>query len=257
MHFSALDRIDSNLSFLYSLDYSNSAIALNSLNFRQKDKPMTNVSITKANIETATNAIKAIANIDTSVRNGIAANAKLGKILKRITKACTRSDGTLDNKAFDAALVKLGLRDAKTGKNDKRTTAQRDTMSRDNRSLAVKLADNLPAINKALKAHKGKVSSMSGAIALIAPKKTLKPKAELVQPSGENGISLDVMDAEHALGIDSDAITFEMAADNFYALCRAKFKMSSIDALAKLQSYDNEKNVNADLKLEQKLAATG
>ena len=218
---------------------------------------MTNVSITKANIETATNAINAIAKIDTSVRDGIAANAKLGKILKRITKACTRSDGSLDNKAFDACLVKLGLRDAKTGKNDKRTTAQRDIMSRDNRSLAVKLADNLPAINKALKAHKGKVSAMSGAIALIKPKTAPKQKA-LVQPAGDTGgISLDVMDAEHALGIDSDAITFEMAADNFYALCRAKFKMSSIDALAKLQSYDNEKNINADLKLDLKLAATG
>lgn len=253
MHFSALDRIDSNLSFLYDLDYSTSAIASNSLNFRQKDKPMTNVSITKANIETATNAINAIAAIDTSVRDGIAANAKLGKILKRITKACTRPDGTLDNKAFDAALVKLGLRDAKTGKDDKRKTDQRDIMSRDNRSLCVQLADKLPAINAALKAHKGKISSMSGAIALIKPKTAPKQKA-LVQPAG---ISLDVMDAEHAAGIDSDAITFEMAADNFYALCRAKFNMSSIDALAKLQDYDNEKNVNADMKLEQKLAATG
>jgi hypothetical protein len=33
--------------------------------------------------------------------------------------------------------------------------------------------------------------------------------------------------------------------------------MSSIDALAKLQSYDNEKNVEADMKLEHKIAATG
>ena len=210
---------------------------------------MTNVSITKANIETATNAIKAIANIDTSVRNGIAANAKLGKILKRITKACTRSAGTLDNKAFDAALVKLGLRDAKTGKNDKRTTAQRDTMSRDNRSLAVTLADKLPAINKALKAHKGKVSSMSGAIALIKPKTAPKQKA-LVQPAGENNGLVEPV-------LQAGSISFEQAADNFYALCRAKFNMSSIDALAKLQSYDNEKNVEADMKLEQKLAATG
>tara|TARA_R110000772_G_scaffold161952_2_gene273152 strand:- start:51 stop:683 length:633 start_codon:yes stop_codon:yes gene_type:complete len=210
---------------------------------------MTNVSITKANIETATNAINAIAAIDTSVRDGIAANAKLGKILKRITKACKRPDGSLDNKSFDAALVKLGLRDAKTGKDDKRKTDERDIMSRDNRSLAVQLADKLPAINKALKAHKGKVSSMSGAIALIKPKTASKQKA-LVQPAGENNGLVEPV-------LQAGAISFEQAADNFYALCRAKFNMSSIDALAKLQSYDNEKNVEADMKLEQKIAATG
>lgn len=214
---------------------------------------MTNVSITKANIETATNAIKAIANIDTSVRNGIAANAKLGKILTRITKACTRSEGSLDNKAFDAALVKLGLRDAKTGKDDKRKTDQRDIMSRDNRSLAVQLADKLPAINKALKAHKGKVSSMSGAIALIKPKTAPKQKS-LVQPAGENNGLVEPV-------LQAGAISFEQAADNFYALCRAKFNMSSIDALAKLQSYDNEKNVEADIQMlqakQKKLSATG
>lgn len=211
---------------------------------------MTNVSITKANIETATNAINAIAAIDTSVRDGIAANAKLGKILKRITKACTRSEGSLDNKAFDAALVKLGLRDAKTGKDDKRKTDQRDIMSRDNRSLAVQLADKLPAINKALKAHKGKVSSMSGAIALIKPKTAPKQKS-LVQPAGENNGLVEPV-------LQAGAISFEQAADNFYALCRAKFNMSSIDALAKLQSYDNEKNVEADMKLDAyPLLATG
>ena len=184
------------------------------------------VNITKQNIETAAAAIEATDKLDQSVRQSIAAYAKLGKVLKRLPD---------DRAAFDAALVKLGLRDAKTGKNDKRSTVQRDLFSRDNRSLCVKLADNLPAVNSFLKQQAktgGKVNTMSGVLSKIAAKHR-KPavKPENAKPENQQN-------------------DFEKLADKFYADCR-KLGITSIDALAMLQNYDSEKNVDADLKMAQ------
>lgn len=179
------------------------------------------INITKKNIETATAAIEATDKLDQTVRQSIAAYAKLGKVLKRLPD---------DRAAFDAALVKLKLRDAKTGKDDKRSTVQRDLWHRDNRSLCVKLYDNMPAVNRYLKQQAktgGKVSTMSGVLTKIAAEHRKantgsKPKNQQTD--------------------------FEKLADKFYADCR-KLGITSIDALAMLQNYDSEKNIEADLKM--------
>lgn len=184
------------------------------------------VNITKQNIVTAKAAIEATDKLDQSVRQSIAAYAKLGKVLQRLPD---------DRAAFDAALVKLKLRDAKTGKDDKRSTVQRDLFSRDNRSLCVKLADNLPAVNSFLKQQAkvgGKVNTMSGVLTKIAA----KHRKPAVKP--ENGKP------------ENQQNDFEKLADKFYADCR-KLGITSIDALAMLQNYDSEKNVDADLKMAQ------
>jgi hypothetical protein len=186
------------------------------------------INITKKNIETATAAIEATDKLDQSVRQSIAAYAKLGKVLKRLPD---------DRAAFDAALVKLKLRDAKTGKNDKRSTVQRDLFSRDNRSLCVKLADNLPAVNRFLKQQAktgGKVNTMSGVLSKISAehrKANTGSKPKNAKPENQQ-------------------TDFEKLADKFYADCR-KLGITSIDALAMLQNYDSDKNIDADLKMAQ------
>lgn len=183
------------------------------------------VNITKANIQTAAAAIAATDKLDQTVRQSIAAYAKLGKVLKRLPD---------DRAAFDAALVKLGLRDAKGGKDDKRSTVQRDLFSRDNRSLCVKLADNLPAVNAFLKQQAktgGKVNTMSGVLSKIAAKHRKPTKPQNGKPENQQN-------------------DFEKLADKFYADCR-KLGITSLDALAMLQNYDSEKNIDADLKMSQ------
>ena len=186
------------------------------------------VNITKQNIVTAKAAIEATDKLDQTVRQSIAAYAKLGKILKRLPD---------DRAAFDAALVKLGLRDAKTGKDDKRSTVQRDLFSRDNRSLCVKLADNLPAVNRFLKKQAktgGKVNTMSGVLSKIAAEHR-KAKTGGKPQNGKP---------------ENPQNDFEKLADKFYADCR-KLGITSLDALAMLQNYDSEKNIDADLKMSQ------
>lgn len=215
---------------------------------------MTNVTITKANKATAIAAIKAADNLDTAVRSAIAAYAKLGKVLKRIEAAVTDKNGKRNNAAFDTALVQLGLRDAKAGKADKRSSVQRDLFSRDNRSLCVKLADNLPAANAFLKAQAkagGKVSTMSGVLSKIAAKHR-KPKAaaNVIKAAGEN-VPAYTDDAFYAAG---HYAAWQKLADKFYNDCRA-MGVSSVDALALLERYDDEKHVNADLKMAQAKAA--
>ena len=186
------------------------------------------VNITKKNIEAAAAAIAVTDKLDQTVRQSIAAYAKLGKILKRLPD---------DRAAFDAALVKLGLRDAKAGKDDKRSTVQRDLFSRDNRSLCIKLADNLPAVNRFLKKQAktgGKVNTMSGVLSKIAAEhRTAKNGGKAQNAKPENPQN-----------------DFEKLADKFYADCR-KLGITSLDALAMLQNYDSEKNIDADLKMSQ------
>jgi len=197
------------------------------------------VNITKQNIVTAKAAIEATDKLDQTVRQSIAAYAKLGKVLKRLPD---------DRAAFDAALVKLGLRDAKTGKADKRSTVQRDLFSRDNRSLCVKLADNLPAVNAFLKQQAktgGKVNTMSGVLSKIAAKHR-KPAAKaqnaaLVQPAGADTASQNV---------DDTTAQFQKLANAFYADCR-KLGINSVDALAMLGKWDSEENVQLDEKMAQ------
>ena len=215
------------------------------LNFRQKEDVMTKtVNITKQNIVTAKAAIEATDKLDQTVRQSIAAYAKLGKVLKRLPE---------DRAAFDAALIKLGLRDAKAGKDDKRSTVQRDLFSRDNRSLCVKLADNLPAVNAFLKKQAktgGKVNTMSGVLSKIAAehRKSAKAQDKLIQPAGVDNSTR--IDDEFYQGENSKAAQFQKLANAFYADCR-KLGIDSVDALALLQKFDSPENVEADLKMAQ------
>lgn len=195
------------------------------------------VNITKKNIETAAAAIAATDKLDQTVRQSIAAYAKLGKILKRLPD---------DRAAFDAALVKLGLRDAKTGKDDKRSTVQRDLFSRDNRSLCIKLADNLPAVNRYLKHQAkvgGKVSTMSGVLSKISAqhRKSAKAQNKLIQPAGADNAPQNV---------DDTTAQFQKLANVFYANCR-KLGINSIDALEMLRQWDSAENVDLDDKMAQ------
>ena len=183
------------------------------------------IVITESNVETAAATLEAIANTDKTVRQEIAARIKLGKILKRLPT---------ERAAFDAALVKLGLRDAKAGKDDNRTATERDIMSRDDRSLCVKACDNARAVNAFLKRQAktgGKVSSLSGVLSKIAAHHRKPNKPQNGKPENQQ----------------SD---FEKLADKFYADCR-KLGITSLDALAMLQNYDSEKNIDADLKMAQ------
>jgi len=224
------------------------------LNIRQKEYVMTKtVNITKQNIVTAKAAIEATDKLDQTVRQSIAAYAKLGKVLKRLPE---------DRAAFDAALVKLGLRDAKTGKDDKRSTVQRDLFSRDNRSLCVKLADNLPAVNAFLKKQAktgGKVNTMSGVLSKIAAdhRKTKtggKPQnAKLIQPAGADNsteITAGTYDLANHFGDMDQVAKFQKLANAFYADCR-KLGVNSVDALALLGKWDSEENIQLDQKMAQ------
>ena len=186
------------------------------------------IVITKANVETAAATLEAIANTDKTVRQEIAARIKLGKILKRLPT---------ERAAFDAALVALKLRHPKTGKDDKRSATERDIMSRDDRSLCVKACYNARTVNAYLKHQAkvgGKVSSLSGVLSKIASHHR-KPKTGGKPQNGKP---------------ENQQNDFEKLADKFYADCR-KLGITSLDALAMLQNYDSEKNIDADLKMSQ------
>lgn len=194
---------------------------------------MKNVRINKTQKANAKAAIEAFNNLDAGLWVAVEAGIKLGGTIKTVTARCTDKEGKLDQKAFDAALVALGLRDKVRGKEDKRTTAQREKngLSRDNRSLCVQLHDaGMPKIKKAYEAKRKaqpsyKASSISGMIKLI---KTDKAKRS--------------------------PMSMEQAMTNYLAFARKHHGMTSTEALAfAAKFYDSLPGaiVDADNQIEK------
>lgn len=198
---------------------------------------MKNIRISKTQTAIATAAVEAFNSADASIWIAVEAGIKLGKTLKTVTARCTDDSGKLDQKAFDAALVALKLRDRIRGDEDKRTTAQREKngLSRDNRSLCIQLADaGMPKIKAAydrkLKTNPAyKASSISGMIKLI---KATDPKAK-------------------AAAKNKPPMAIDQAISNYFAFARKHHGMTSTEAVAAVAKfYDNLPGAIVDADIE-------